>query len=233
MGNSQSIEKVTTVVQEGIKIYETVKKQQNQDQHQHYEQHYVQQQTSVHYHHSQDVDDDDQYSSLRQRAHEEAEKRNELYAASQAAYQSGDGAEAKQLSIQGHKHDERMKEFNRQAAEYIYAKKNQGRPPNEIDLHGLFVTEASEKVEQAIQRCQSAGMDHLVIIVGKGLHSPGQIAKLKPAIIELVRKYNVSCQPNIPNPGCLYVEFGKGTGDLSWLDRITDKMAKGDACVIM
>lgn len=139
MGNSQSIEKVTTVVQEGIKIYETVKKQQNQDQHQHYEQHYVQQQTSVHYHHSQDVDDDDQYSSLRQRAHEEAEKRNELYAASQAAYQSGDGAEgfifiasilthtyihlyiAKQLSIQGHKHDERMKEFNRQAAEYIYA----------------------------------------------------------------------------------------------------------------
>jgi hypothetical protein len=61
----------------------------------------------------------------------------------------------------------------------------------------------------------------------------GQIAKLKPAIIELVRKYNVSCQPNIPNPGCLYVEFGKGTGDLSWLDRITDKMAKGDACVIM
>ncbi|CEG85020.1 hypothetical protein RMATCC62417_18755 [Rhizopus microsporus] len=140
---------------------------------------------------------------------------------------------AKQLSIQGHKHDERMKEFNRQAAEYIYAKKNQGRPPNEIDLHGLFVTEASEKVEQAIQHCQSAGMDHLVIIVGKGLHSPGQIAKLKPAIIELVRKYNVSCQPNIPNPGCLYVEFGKGTGDLSWLDRITDKMAKGDACVIM
>lgn len=28
---------------------------------------------------------------------------------------------AKQLSVQGHKHDERMKEFNRQAAEYIYA----------------------------------------------------------------------------------------------------------------
>lgn len=110
--------------------------------------------------------------------------------------------------------------------------KNQGRPSNEIDLHGLFVKEASQKVEEAIQRCQRNGEDHLVIIVGKGLHSPGQIAKLKPAIIELVKKYNVSCQPNIPNPGCLYIEFGKGTGDLSWLDRLTDRMSN-DQCIIM
>lgn len=41
------------------------------------------------------------------------------------------------------------------------------------------MTEASEKVEQAIQRCQSAGMDHLVIIVGKGLHSPGIYNKIE------------------------------------------------------
>lgn len=114
----------------------------------------------------------------------------------------------------------------------VYIEKNQGRASNEIDLHGLYVKEASQKVEEAIQQCQRNGEDHLVIIVGKGLHSPGQIAKLKPAIIDLVKKYNVSCQPNIPNPGCLYIEFGKGTGDLSWLDRITDKMSN-DQCTIM
>lgn len=99
-------------------------------------------------------------------------------------------------------------------------------------MHGLYVKEASAKVEEAIRRCEQNGEKDLVIIVGKGLHSPGQIAKLKPAIIELVKKYNVSCQPNIPNPGCLYVEFGKGTGDLSWIDRFGDKMAN-DQCNIM
>ncbi|KAG1144995.1 hypothetical protein G6F36_015205 [Rhizopus arrhizus] len=113
-----------------------------------------------------------------------------------------------------------MKEYNRTAAEYMYAKKNQGRPINEIDLHGLFVAEARQKVEEAIQRCQNSKQTHLIIIVGRGLHSPGQISKLKPAIIQLVNKYNISCQPDIPNPGCLYIEFGKGKGDLSWLDRM-------------
>lgn len=84
-----------------------------------------------------------------------------------------------------------------------------------------------------MRRCQANGERDLVIIVGKGLHSPNQIAKLKPAIIELVKKYEVTCQPNIPNPGCLYIEFGKGTGDLSWLDRFTERMSNNDQCLIM
>lgn len=128
--------------------------------------------------------------------------------------------------------------------------KNHDRPSNEVDLHGLFVKEASEKAEEAIERCQREGADHLVIIVGKGLHSPGKtanqgggrsvlifaagnIAKLKPAIINLVKKYNVSCEPNRPNPGCLYIEFGKGTGDLSWLDRLADHLGNKGSCAIM
>lgn len=97
MGNSQSIDKVQTVVKEGIKIYETIKKQQEQENHQqnhyqqqHYEQHYEQHTT---YHHSADVDDDEHYSSLRQKAHIEAEKRNQLYSQSQDAYHRGDGGE--------------------------------------------------------------------------------------------------------------------------------------------
>ncbi|KAI7903801.1 uncharacterized protein BX663DRAFT_505287 [Cokeromyces recurvatus] len=234
MGNQQSLEKVEHVVKEGIDIYKQIKNSQEQ-----YEQntHYTSTTTthvtqSTYYHASEDIDDDQIYSELRQRAHEEAEKRNECYSKSQEAYQNGDGAEAKELSNKGHYHDNLMKEYNKKAADHIYAIRNQGRPINEIDLHGLFVKEASEKVEEAIQRCQENGQTDLVIIVGKGLHSPGQIAKLKPAIIELVKKYNVSCQPNIPNPGCLYVEFGKGTGDLSWLNHITDKFVN-EQCIIM
>ncbi|CAO3685190.1 unnamed protein product [Rhizopus stolonifer] len=179
------------------------------------------------------MEDDEYYSSLRKKARQEAESRNDLYELSQVAYLQKEGQKAKELSVQGHIHDDQMKMYNQQAAEYMYTKNNQGRSINEIDLHGLFVAEANQKVEEAIQRCQAGKQDHLVIIVGKGLHSPGQIAKLKPAIIKLVEKYNISCQPDIPNPGCLYVEFGKGKGDLSWLYRITEKVVKGEGCLVM
>ncbi|KAI8096006.1 hypothetical protein BDF21DRAFT_407241 [Thamnidium elegans] len=227
MGNSQSMDSAKHVLKEGIKIYKTITDEQQGN---HQQQHYPQ--PSSTYHPSADVDDDDEYASLRRQAGEEAQKRNACYAESQEAYNSGNGARAKELSNQGHYHDNLMKQLNQRACNHIYAVKNQGRPRNEIDLHGLYVKEASQKVEEAIKCCQQAGENDLTIIVGKGLHSPNQIAKLKPAIIELVKKYNVSCQPNIPNPGCLYVEFGRGTGDLSWLDRFTDKMSN-DQCVIM
>ncbi|KAI9282644.1 hypothetical protein BY458DRAFT_496857 [Sporodiniella umbellata] len=259
MGNSQSRNKIKKVFKEVVKIYKEIKReqdQQNGNQQNNYQQDNHQYQQGGHqqgnhqqgshqqyqhqehhqnnsYHPSVDVDDDEHYSSLRQKAHVEAEKRNDLYSRSQAAYQEGDGGLAKDLSVQGHEHDEKMKDYNRQAAEYIYSRKNEGRPVNEIDLHGLFVAEAKEKVEEAIKRCKSSGQENLVIIVGKGLHSPGQIAKLKPAIIDLVKKHNVSCQPNIPNPGCLFIEFGKGTGDLSWLDRFADRVGNGENCHIM
>ncbi|KAF1797381.1 hypothetical protein V8B55DRAFT_1516580 [Mucor lusitanicus] len=243
MGNSQSMDKVQHVVKEGINIYKKVKAEQEQQQHNgsNNNNHYNQDSNDYNhhsgggssYHPSADNDDDEEYAQLRAQAHEEAQKRNDCYARSQEAYKNGDGAEAKELSNQGHHHDNLMKQYNQRAADHIFSVKNQGRPLNEIDLHGLYVKEASAKVEEAVRRCQANGERDLVIIVGKGLHSPNQIAKLKPAIIELVKKYEVTCQPNIPNPGCLYIEFGKGTGDLSWLDRFTERMSNNDQCLIM
>ncbi|KAI8144815.1 hypothetical protein BJV82DRAFT_606381 [Fennellomyces sp. T-0311] len=218
MGNSQS--SIEHAVDKGVRIYKHVKKLQHElsgEEHHHYEGH---------------TEDSADYSRLRELAHEEAQKRNHCYEQSQAAYRNGDGAEAKQLSNQGHYHDDLMKKYNKQAADLIFQEKNAGRSSDEIDLHGLFVKEATEKVDEALRRCQRDGQDHLTIIVGKGLHSPGQIAKLKPAIVDMVKKYNVSCTPDRPNPGCLYVEFGKGQGDLSWLDRITDRLDNGN-CIVM
>ncbi|CAO3626355.1 unnamed protein product [Cunninghamella blakesleeana] len=126
-----------------------------------------------------------------------------------------------------------MKQYNKQAADLIYREKNQHRPENEIDLHGLFVQEATERVDEAIKLCKRQGYENLTIIVGKGLHSPGQIAKLKPAIIEMVQKYEVNCEPNRPNPGCLYITFGQGTGDLSWIDKFADKLQQHNTCTII
>lgn len=103
MGNSQSLDKVQHVVKEGIKIYNTVKneqEQQNHQQQQHYQQQYSSHSSSSsthssNYHPSADIDDDEQYASLRAQAHEEAEKRNACYAQSQEAYTNGDGARGK------------------------------------------------------------------------------------------------------------------------------------------
>lgn len=60
----------------------------------------------------------------------------------------------------------------------------------------------------------------------------GHVAKLKPAIKDLVLRYQVAVEPNRPNPGCLYVEFGKEPSNLSWLDRMLDSASK-DECIIM
>ncbi|KAI9498275.1 hypothetical protein BDB00DRAFT_755032 [Zychaea mexicana] len=226
MGNSQS--SVEHAVDKGIHLYKAVKKFQHEFEANNQQQ-YDGNTSAPHYEHEEDSAD---YSRLRELAHQEAAKRNNCYEQSQEAYRNGDGAQAKQLSNQGHYHDDLMKRYNQQAADLVFEEKNAHRPDDEIDLHGLFVKEATEKVDEALRRCQRNGQDHLTIIVGKGLHSPGQIAKLKPAIAGMIQKHNVRCTPDRPNPGCLYVEFGQGTGDLSWLDRITDRVDRGD-CAIM
>ncbi|KAI9299960.1 hypothetical protein BJ944DRAFT_171584 [Cunninghamella echinulata] len=242
MGNAQSLGKK---IDKGIAFYKKVKKiadeqQQQQQQQDHSNnnnnQHHSPSHSNSNQHHytpSHDTNDNPEYSRLRSLAHEEAEKRNECYEQSQEAYRNGDGALAKELSNKGHSHDNKMKQYNQQAADLIYREKNQGRPPNEIDLHGLFVQEATDRVDEAIKLCKREHYENLTIIVGKGLHSPGQIAKLKPAITEMVQRYEVLCEPNRPNPGCLYITFGQGTGDLSWLDKITDKIQQQNTCTIM
>lgn len=40
-------------------------------------------------------------------------------------------------------------------------------PPNSIDLHGLYVHEATERTEKAILKAQLRGDTHIRIIVGK------------------------------------------------------------------
>lgn len=78
-----------------------------------------------------------------------------------------------------------MKHYNQQAADLIFAEKNKGRSRYEIDLHGLFVQEAAEKVDEALKRCEREGQDHLVIIVGKGLHSPGKMIHLEEMLLDI------------------------------------------------
>ena len=75
-------------------------------------------------------------------------------------------------------------------------------------MHGLYVKEAISRTDEAIQQAKQRGDTDIHLIVGsysrlwpltpslicygclgKGLHSPGGQAKIKPAIEELIQKY--------------------------------------------
>ncbi|KAI5854204.1 Smr protein/MutS2 C-terminal [Tricharina praecox] len=51
-----------------------------------------------------------------------------------------------------------------------------------VDLHGLYVAEAIARVKRHLERCAEAGVDRTTIITGRGLHSQGGVARIKPEV---------------------------------------------------
>ncbi|KAJ3781790.1 hypothetical protein GGU10DRAFT_95989 [Lentinula aff. detonsa] len=94
---------------------------------------------------------------------------------------------AEKFSEQGKKYQLRMEKLNKQASDWIYNENNKVRKPGEIDLHGLFVEEAIERVVSAIEDSRCRGDTEILLIVGKGLHSSGGVPKLKDAIEEFIK----------------------------------------------
>lgn len=56
------------------------------------------------------------------------------------------------------------------------------------DLHGLTAREAEREVHRFVRRCQQTGKHWVLIIVGKGLHSPRGKATLADHVIEALSK---------------------------------------------
>ena len=145
----------------------------------------------------------------RAEADRHAKQRNECFEHSKQAYAKGDGAQAKELSNQGKEHDRLMKEANEKAAAAAFAAKNARVGDDEIDLHGLQVSEALERTRQRIESCLKTGQTRLVIIHGKGSHSVDGIAKIKPAVQAMLVDYKtrISYELDTPNEGCITVHF--------------------------
>lgn len=131
---------------------------------------------------------------------------------------------------------------------------NKDSPAGTIDLHGLYVNEAIERTEAAISDCQRQGREELRVIVGKGIHSQGGHAKIKPAVENLMKKYvyllirdryselieicryNLSAYIDPENTGVLVVDLeGKQTGPRSRdIGGMVDSLGKADeGCTIM
>ena len=148
----------------------------------------------------------DEAQKLRDKAGEEAKLRSQCFDQASKEHDSGNGAKAKELSEEGKKHGEMMKEYNKQAADAYFAAHNQGRDDYTIDLHGLQVEEAKERVNARLDKIGRKGT--LVIIWGAGNHSEGGVRKIKPAIIsDILEPAKVAFDDDTPNHGCCTVYF--------------------------
>ena len=104
-----------------------------------------------------------------------------------------------------------MAQYNKQASDFIFRENNaEGRVASDtIDLHGQFVEEAEDILEQRIRYAQSTGQTHLHVIVGRGNHSANHVQKIRPRVEkvcqELGLQYNIEA-----NEGRIYVNLTGG-----------------------
>ncbi|KAJ5682482.1 hypothetical protein N7462_005647 [Penicillium macrosclerotiorum] len=163
------------------------------------------------FNHEQSTDAEQEYDRLRDLARQEAAKRGQLFERSKEAYASGDGAGAKQLSEEGKAHGRKMEEYNKQASEFIFRENNaNGRvAADTIDLHGQFVEEAEEILEERIKYAKAHGQNHLHVIVGKGHHSAGHVQKIKPRVEQVCRELGLQFATE-ENAGRIYVNLTGG-----------------------
>uniref|UniRef100_A0A7M4EQH8 NEDD4 binding protein 2 n=1 Tax=Crocodylus porosus TaxID=8502 RepID=A0A7M4EQH8_CROPO len=109
----------------------------------------------------------------------------------------------------GRLHEQKMKEANHAAAVQIFEKVNTSLlPMNVLDLHGLHVDEAMNHLSRVLQEKseeykQTGGKPYLCVITGRGSHSQGGVARIKPAAIKYLTSHNFRFTEI--KPGCLKV----------------------------
>jgi len=107
-----------------------------------------------------------------------------------------------------------MEQYNRQARDFIFRENNaEGRVAGDtIDLHGLFVEEAEDVLEERIRAARQRGETHLHVIVGKGNHSTGHVQKIKPRVEQVCQELGLQYRTEA-NEGRMYVNLQGGSVD--------------------
>lgn len=115
------------------------------------------------------------------------------------------------MSQQSKKHAAAADNYNKQASEFIFRENNAvGKVAGDtLDLHGQFVEEAEEILEQRIRYAKSTGQTHLHVIVGKGNHSPGHVQKIKPKVEQMCRELGLQ-EHTEHNEGRIYIDLTGG-----------------------
>ena len=75
----------------------------------------------------------------------------------------------------------------------------------------MFVREAEKAVRDFLRQASDLGVrSEVKIITGRGIHSAHHVAKVKPAVIALLRESGYSFRPVPGNEGAFLVEVGSG-----------------------
>ncbi|KAM9237120.1 NEDD4-binding protein 2 [Leptosomus discolor] len=150
-----------------------------------------------------------QYDDLRAEAFCHQQKRQECLKKAGEAYRMGMKPVAAFYAHQGRLHEQKMKEANHAAAVQIFEKVNTSLlPMNVLDLHGLHVDEAVNQLSRVLQEKseeyqQTGGKPYLCVITGRGSHSQGGVARIRPAAIRYLTSHNFRFTE--VKPGCLKV----------------------------
>ncbi|KAK0184902.1 hypothetical protein F5146DRAFT_1169142 [Armillaria mellea] len=140
------------------------------------------------------------------------------------AYDRGDRAAAKFLSNQGKDHKRKMEQLNKEASNFIYLENNRHREPGEIDLHGLC-QRSYPYTDTAIQEAKLRGASEIRLIVGKGTHSEGGEAILRPKIKALMHKYVGSQSLTARIPGFLLLSLMDAPRPATAIVAVSDEQA--------
>uniref|UniRef100_A0A2K5CA32 Smr domain-containing protein n=1 Tax=Aotus nancymaae TaxID=37293 RepID=A0A2K5CA32_AOTNA len=142
------------------------------------------------------------YDDYRAEAFLHQQKRMECYSKAKEAYRIG-------KTHVGTLHELKMKEDNHLAAVEIFEKVSASLlPQNVLDLPRLHVEEALNHLMKVLEKKteefkQNGGKPYLSVITGRGNHSQGGFARIKPAVIKHV--INHSFRFSEIKPGCLKV----------------------------
>ncbi|XP_041485019.1 uncharacterized protein LOC121431528 [Lytechinus variegatus] len=150
------------------------------------------------------------YEDYRAEATLHFKQRDECFKKAAKAYHSGQKELAVYYSNQGRLHSMKLKEANRRAAEMMLKQRKHETGANKLDLHNLHVEEALEALQEVLfereeQIRHGTPQRYLEVVTGRGRHSKGGVARLKPAVEKFLEQKGYRF--TTPNAGCLRVYF--------------------------
>ncbi|XP_051240459.1 NEDD4-binding protein 2 [Dicentrarchus labrax] len=155
--------------------------------------------------------EDPEYEDFRAEASLQRSRQLESFSKAAEAFKQGRKEVASFYAQQGHLHGKRMREANHRAAAQIFQRVNSSLLPNNIlDLHGLHVDEALDHLARVLHNktadCeQGLCRPQLSVITGRGNHSQGGVARIRPAVIDYLT--NKHYRFTEPKPGLVLVSL--------------------------
>ena len=148
------------------------------------------------------VIDDLDYEELRSDAYLHHRNRAQLFQKAQKAFESNVRPAAFYYSQLAHREGDKVRAANKRASEILFKSRHEAvEKSNKLDLHSLHVDEAVKLVKEILgSRLSELGPNpsarvaksrtQITIITGRGNHSRGGNAKVRPSVVNYLKQHN-------------------------------------------